>query len=166
MASPSQLPKKPKPVSPKHDRPGDCIRHPVCITMLIVWLLNDHVWKEVWGNALTGKLSDIAGLVVFPMMLTALYEFYCSYLNQAPISLRRVHWVSLGFSALIMILINLSEWGADFVRVTLGYIQWPFQCLWHHKITSLQPVQLTEDPTDLWTLVTLIIPYKLLRSND
>jgi hypothetical protein len=39
-----------------------------------VLLLNDHVLKEQFGNWWTGKLSDTAGVVLFPVLVVALFE--------------------------------------------------------------------------------------------
>lgn len=38
---------------------------PAFLVALSVLLLNDHVWKQAFHNALTGKLSDFAGLYAF-----------------------------------------------------------------------------------------------------
>jgi len=40
---------------------------------LIILLLNDCILKEVYGNWITGKLSDFAGLFVFPLFWTTLF---------------------------------------------------------------------------------------------
>ncbi len=40
---------------------------------LILLLLNDFVLKGLYGNWLTGKLSDFAGLFIFPIFWTALF---------------------------------------------------------------------------------------------
>lgn len=42
------------------------------LTGLFVLLLNDFVLKQQFHNSLTGKLSDLAGLFIFPLFLTAL----------------------------------------------------------------------------------------------
>ena len=146
-------------------RPGDCIRHPMSVFMLWLWLLNDHVFKDLWGNALTGKLSDISGLVVFPLMLVATYELICAYRQRVATHLHLVLWLSLGISAMIIILINMSDWGADFCRISLGLLQWPFRCLWSLSIVPIHIVHLTMDPTDLWTLGALFIPYTIVSSR-
>jgi len=39
---------------------------------LLLLLLNDFVFKELYGNWLTGKLSDFAGLFIFPLFWTVL----------------------------------------------------------------------------------------------
>ncbi|OXA81093.1 hypothetical protein SAMN05444397_109197 [Flavobacterium aquidurense] len=43
---------------------------------LVTLLLNDFVLKEVYGNWLTGKLSDFAGLFIFPLFWTTLFPKY------------------------------------------------------------------------------------------
>lgn len=48
--------------------------HPVFIVSLTVLLLNDFYWKYAYGNWLTGKLSDVAGLVVFPIFLFEVFR--------------------------------------------------------------------------------------------
>ena len=50
---------------------GGRVLHPVVLTALAIWLLNDHVLKARWPGAVTGKLSDVAGLVAFPVLLAA-----------------------------------------------------------------------------------------------
>lgn len=40
---------------------------------LTLLLLNDFVFKELYGNWLTGKLSDFAGIFIFPLFWTALF---------------------------------------------------------------------------------------------
>src|SRR6187402_3574682 len=39
---------------------------------LVILLLNDFVLKGLYGNWLTGKLSDFAGLFIFPLFFAAL----------------------------------------------------------------------------------------------
>lgn len=54
--------------------PMRALRHPLFLTALLLLVLNDHVLKgsglaPAW---LTGKLSDFAGLIVAPMVLSAM----------------------------------------------------------------------------------------------
>lgn len=41
---------------------------------LSILLLNDFVLKELYGNWLTGKLSDFSGLFIFPLFWTVLFK--------------------------------------------------------------------------------------------
>ena len=40
---------------------------------LTILLLNDFIFKELYGNWVTGKLSDFAGLFIFPLFWTAIF---------------------------------------------------------------------------------------------
>ncbi|MGB3547731.1 MAG: hypothetical protein WBA17_12195, partial [Saprospiraceae bacterium] len=41
----------------------------VFIGGLLLLLLNDHILKAAYGNVLTGKLSDFAGVLILPLLL-------------------------------------------------------------------------------------------------
>lgn len=43
----------------------------LCLCLL---LLNDFILKSEFHNALTGKLSDFAGLFIFPLFFSALRQ--------------------------------------------------------------------------------------------
>ncbi len=43
------------------------------ITSLVLLALNDHLWKGMYHNWFTGKISDFAGLVVLPLFLAFLF---------------------------------------------------------------------------------------------
>lgn len=47
------------------------LAHPGSVLALVVLVLNDHVLKQAWPGWVTGKLSDVAGLVVAPLLLSA-----------------------------------------------------------------------------------------------
>jgi hypothetical protein len=49
--------------------PGDGLLHPIVLLAIGILLINDHVLKSAWPGAVTGKLSDIAGLVFFPLLV-------------------------------------------------------------------------------------------------
>ena len=131
--------------------------------MLVVWILNDHLFKEMFGNGLTGKLSDFAGVAVFPLIPVALYELGCAYRNEIPKKRQGVLLLSLGATALLMAGINLWGPAADALRVGLGAAQWPFRCVWGLATEGIVPPRLpvvhTADPTDLVSLIALGLPY-------
>jgi len=49
------------------------LAHPLTIGAAAVLLLNDHVFKQAWPGLVTGKLSDVAGLVATPPVLGLLF---------------------------------------------------------------------------------------------
>lgn len=54
--------------------PADGLVHPVALAAVAVLVLNDHLLKGVWPGFLTGKVSDVAGLAFFPLVLLGLWE--------------------------------------------------------------------------------------------
>ncbi|GAB1818627.1 hypothetical protein HerbRD11066_17910 [Herbidospora sp. RD11066] len=45
------------------------IGHPLTVVALVVLVVNDHLLKYTWPGFVTGKLSDVAGLIVLPPLL-------------------------------------------------------------------------------------------------
>lgn len=55
-------------------RRTDTLLSPAFLCGLLVLLANDFVFKYQFHNALTGKLSDIAGLFIFPLFIAAVWR--------------------------------------------------------------------------------------------
>lgn len=98
---------------------------------LLLLLLNDLVLKQVFHNGLTGKLSDIAGLFIFPIFWTAFFPRQKQFIYIATAFLF-LFWKS-----------ELSE---------------PFISFWN-EFTFL-PVQRVVDYSDYLALFILPIAYK------
>jgi len=54
----------------------DVLVSPAFLLGLFLLLLNDYFLKAVFHNWFTGKLSDFAGLFIFPLFWTALFPRY------------------------------------------------------------------------------------------
>ena len=48
------------------------LAHPVTVGALVVLIANDHWWKHAVPGPVTGKLSDVAGLLLLPPLLAVL----------------------------------------------------------------------------------------------
>ncbi len=48
------------------------LAHPVTVGALVVLIANDHWWKNAAPGPVTGKLSDVAGLLLLPPLLAVL----------------------------------------------------------------------------------------------
>ena len=55
-------------------RPAGLLTAPVVAGSLGLLIVNDHVLKAAFHNTLTGKLSDFAGLVFFPVLVVSIVE--------------------------------------------------------------------------------------------
>lgn len=74
--------------------------HPVCLSAVAVLVVNDHLWKGVGPGWLTGKLSDVAWLVVAPVVLAVL-------LSLTRLSVQAVRSTALGATALAYLTLQL-----------------------------------------------------------
>jgi hypothetical protein len=122
--------------------PGDLLVRPPAVVALIVLVVNDHVVKHRWPGLLSGKLSDIAGLVFLPLLAVSLYEL-------ARAAVRRpwrvgdrgvlavVAVAAFGFAATKL----STAVGATYGDV-LGWLRWPMSGHWSH-------VAISRDPTDV-----------------
>ena len=152
----------------KNDLAGQAICHPMVVTLLILWALNDHLFKYQFANTFTGKISDITGLAVTPILMYCTYELIWTWCGW---KLKRPHMVllfSITMTGLAFAGINLWESWAQAYRIGLALLQWPFRCLmaylFHQPSPIFSPVQLTMDYTDLWTLPALYIPWMIMKS--
>jgi hypothetical protein len=120
--------------------PRKALAHPLFWTALVLLLVNDHVLKQanVLPGALTGKLSDFAGLLVAPVLLAALFR----------VQRRVVRAVVFTCVASVFAAIKLSRPVADVIEALTAYTPLPWR-LWC-------------DPTDLVALSVLPLAWWLV----
>ncbi len=125
------------------DRPGlhpaRALLTPTWLLALVVLALNDHLLKGagVLPGAVTGKLSDFAGMIVAPVLLAALLR----------VRTRRGLLACCAAVGAVFAGINLSHGVADAWTWLMGFV-WP----WH----------ITVDPTDLVALPALALGWRAL----
>lgn len=148
---------------------GEQLLHPVVLSAVVLLLLNDHVFKRLWPSAITGKLSDIAGLVFFPLFLQALWELGLRVFGKPVRHSSRVLLAAVVLTALVFAAIQLHPVAAEVYRVGLGALQWPFEAgfelLGGRPSPAPRRVHLTQDVTDLLTLPALGVPLWLGRAR-
>jgi hypothetical protein len=57
----------------KTERNKHLIINYIFIICVIILFLNDHFFKYAFSNQITGKLSDIAGIIIIPLILTYIF---------------------------------------------------------------------------------------------
>lgn len=129
--------------------------HPITLGAIALLVINDHVLKRVAPGILTGKLSDVAGMIFFPLFLAAILEMFRV----------RHSWLILGCAIATGVVFAATKTiplAADAYRSGLGAIQWPFHALFAivrgNRVPGLASVAMTMDPTDLIALPALIVP--------
>ena len=144
-------------------RPGDGLLHPVALAALAVLIVNDQLLKAVWPGVVTGKLSDIAGLVVAPLVLQALWEIGQWIAGRWGSPMRSVLVVAiiavgLGFAA-----VQVWDPASNAYEWALGVAQWPFRAfasvLAGAPPPSVTPVVATADAEDLLVLPALAVTW-------
>lgn len=141
---------------------GAGLLHPLPLMAVGVLLLNDHVLKRAMPGAFTGKLSDVAGLLFFPLFLQALWEVAQRARGvEARPSLRALGFATFA-TAVVFSAIQLSPLAGDAYRVGLGALQWAPRALTAalsgEGMPRVAPVALTPDVTDLLALPALLVP--------
>jgi len=108
----------------------------VTLLAALVLALNDHLLKQLWPGLVTGKLSDVAGLVVAPPLLALLL---C----------RRADLTATLLTGALFALVKSTETGAEAAS---------------HALTALAgPSRVLADPTDLIALPALGLTWWVRR---
>lgn len=149
-------------MTPRHDRP--LLVAAIPIAAVAVLLLNDHVLKWQLDNAWTGKLSDIAGLVFFPLLVLALLE----WLGTGPLRRRAHVALACGVTGLVFAAIKLLPAANLAYAEIAGLAQWPGWVIaaWLDgaSLPGATPVDCVRDASDLWTLPAMAIPIATTRT--
>ena len=140
------------------------VLHPLTLGALALLIFNDHVLKAACPGWWTGKLSDFAGLAVFPLLVAASGEL----IGLWPGDRRTVAVISLATGAAFAAC-KLSASAGDVYRLAFAGLQWPARALAALlrgvALPMLGRAQLTRDPTDLLALPALLVsPYLVRRS--
>lgn len=141
--------------------PGDGLLHALPLAAMAALALNDHWGKAAWPGLVTGKLSDVAGLLFFPLALQALWEVWSARGARPWAPSRRVLVVAAVATAVVFALIKLSPLAADIYRTTFGVLRWPLDAglavVKGAPVPALTKVMLTRDVTDLIALPAVLV---------
>jgi hypothetical protein len=153
-------------VSGRRPIPGDALLQPLAIAAIALLLLNDHLFKAVAPGVLTGKLSDVAGLVFFPLLLVAIVELVLAVARGWHGPDPRLVTAVVAATGIAFAAVKLLP-GAEVVyEQVLGLAQWPFRALAAlvagGSVAGVPTrVELTRDATDLVALVALWVPMEV-----
>lgn len=109
-----------------HESPGSLLLHPVMVGCLLLLVVNDHALKARFHNSATGKLSDVVGLALFPVLVVALVEVGCWMLGrQGPARHQLLVIAAIG-TAIGFTAVQTLPWATDVYRSLAG-IPWSGQ---------------------------------------
>lgn len=138
------------------NRPGDLLLSPWALVSVSVILVNDHVLKGAFGNTMTGKLSDVAGVFLFPLLLLSVLEVLRRKLAGRAAIVWSIAVTGIGFAAVKTVspIGDAYEWVIGFFRWTAGGFR-----------GELLPIVVFRDPSDLWVLPILFASYLVVTHN-
>jgi hypothetical protein len=143
---------------------GALLFHPLTLVSVFLLVLNDHYLKAAFPSALTGKLSDFAGMFAAPLVLYSAIELAL----KRPMSRERSQRVLAACVCTVALGFALPEvWApADHAyRYGLAALRFPFRAL--HTLLSFgawpdfRPVVATADVTDLFALPMGFLAYRV-----
>jgi NhaP-type Na+/H+ or K+/H+ antiporter len=147
--------------------PGDALLHPAFLAAVGVLLFNDHWLKWHHPSALTGKLSDFAGLAFFPVLLWSGWELSLAAARRFRGPSWRAALASVIATAVVFSLVKTTDAGAELYRHLWAAMQWPARAALALSRGALPAppgaVHLVRDPTDLIALPALALPLWIAR---
>jgi len=148
--------------------PGDFLLHPVAVGSVAVLILNDWLIKERWPGAIAGKLSDIAGLIFFPLLLVALMEFGARLGRSTWLATGRTFATVAAVVALVFVATKTISPVRDADEVVLGWLWWTpralFQLVQGEPAGSPGRHQVVADLTDLLAVPSVLAAVWIGRS--
>ncbi|MGG7102144.1 hypothetical protein [Rhodococcus sp. 24CO] len=136
------------------NRPGDLLLSPWALVSVAIILINDHVLKDIFGNTMTGKLSDIAGVFLFPLLLLSVLEV----LRRGLVGRAAIAW-SIAVSGIGFAAVKMVAPVGDAYEWVIGFLRWAAKGLQG----DLTPILVVRDPSDLWVLPILIGSYLVIN---
>jgi hypothetical protein len=142
-------------------QPADGLLNPVALIAVAVLLVNDHVLKSAWPGPITGKLSDLAGLAFFPLVILGVWEVVLAATGRWARPSARALLESIGLTGCAFALVKTTPTGTVAAGWVLGAGQWMLGVLGHVVTGStgstLVPAPVVLDPSDLLALPALLV---------
>jgi len=137
----------------RRDPPPSGLLHPLALAAIALLIVNDHVLKARYPGWLTSKLSDVAGLVFFPLLLRALLA---PILRLVPG--RRAH--AIGRERLLIACVAITA--LAFAAIKLAA---PATAACEQLLGALRGgrVEIVRDPTDLIALPCVLVALWIAR---
>lgn len=141
--------------------PADGLLHPVALGAVALLALNDHVLKAAYASWWTGKLSDVAGMVFFPLLLQAVMELGARAAGRPWGPSRQVLIAAAAGTALGFSLVQVWPPATEAYRLVWGALFWPLasvgSVLAGDGLAAFRPVRIWADPSDVLAVPAALV---------
>jgi hypothetical protein len=146
------------------DGAGGGLLDPVVVASVTLLVVNDHLLKQAargtaW-SLVTGKLSDVAGMVFFPVLLVAAVELVQAWRGRFSSPSPRVASVVAVVVAVVFSATKTIVVAGVVYAWSLAVLQWPARCAWSwfndRPWPTLAPVVHVVDPADVIAIVGVL----------
>ena len=145
---------------------GSAMLHPAVLASMLLLIVNDHVLKHAYPGFFTGKLSDVAGLAFFPVLLWSLLEVLAR--RPPPLSLRACA-ACIVVTGLVFAATKTWPPAGEAYAQAIALLQWPVRALVAVVAGVARPalgrVSFAVDATDLLALPALALPFAIARAR-
>ena len=153
-----------QPATPRTRRPGDLLLHPIAVLAVVVLVINDHVLKPLAPGLLTGKLSDFAGLLFFPLLLVSVVELATLALRRRAPDRRHLVLGSIVTTGLVFGLVKTTAAGSLAFGWSVGIAQW-LASAGPLRGEAVRPIAVATDPGDMIALAALVGAWFVARDG-
>jgi hypothetical protein len=137
---------------------GELLLHPVALTAVAVMIMNDHYAKAHFSGMVTGKVSDFAGLVYFPLLVASLIDAGSRAIRGRAALSQGILVLSVAVTGIVFAFAKTTMLGAEAFRTTWTIINWPLRALMFGYASSCH-VHFVADATDLVAVPMLLVAY-------
>lgn len=99
---------------------GDFLLSPIFLASLGLLLINDFLLKPNYPSPLTGILSDLAGMVFFPILFVAVVELLAILLPGRPFARPRWFWIATAVTAFLLVVVKFTDVGQEMYRALVA----------------------------------------------
>ena len=141
---------------------GDGLLNVFALGAVVVLIINDHFLKAAWPGVVTGKVSDFAGLLFFPLFLQGAVEVISSLLGRWRGPSERVLLVAVALTGVVFTSIKTLPMANELAAGMLGLAQFLVGQL-TASASVPHAASIALDPRDLVALPMLALAYVIGR---
>lgn len=143
--------------------PGRAYLHPLPLLATVVLVANDYFLKGHWISPVTGKLSDITGLFILPLVLIGVFEVVLFSLGRSWAVGTRGLAISVAAVGIVFSAVKVSPSIASSYGDWVSALWHPFYVVGSHipvlRATGSPNIRIVSDWSDLMALPMLLLTW-------